>query len=101
MSIRAIPRLYKYVCADRAIEILTNCTMRFTQPHLANDPFECQLTLDRNGVLVHYRQFLISNYPHLSTVEVEDLVERGEGESMQIALERHHAVRHSFGMLSL
>ena len=34
--------LYKYVTADRGIEILRKGLIRFTQPGVFNDPFECR-----------------------------------------------------------
>lgn len=38
--------LFKYMNVDRAIEILRERTIRFTRPHLFNDPFEFAPTLD-------------------------------------------------------
>src|SRR5262245_42021305 len=38
-------RLFKYVVPDR-VDTLTNASLRFTQPHLFNDPFEMQPVLN-------------------------------------------------------
>lgn len=38
--------LYKYVSVERAIDVLRNRTLRFTQPQVLNDPFEFCPSLD-------------------------------------------------------
>jgi len=46
--------LFKYVTIDRAIQILLNKTIRFTQPRLFNDPFEFAPTLDMKEIKEAY-----------------------------------------------
>jgi hypothetical protein len=47
MALRKIPQpLYKYTSADRAKQILSSRSIRFTQPKFLNDPYEMRLTID-------------------------------------------------------
>jgi hypothetical protein len=47
-------RLYKYVSAKRAVQILRDRTIRFTQPRVLNDPFECCPALDLSALKNEY-----------------------------------------------
>jgi len=41
--------VYKYICANRAVEILTNLLIRFSQPSVLNDPLEFKPSLKGLG----------------------------------------------------
>lgn len=101
MPTAPIPRLFKYMSADRLIDTLRRPSIRFTQPAELNDPYECHLTLDRRALLAHYREFRRQSEPGISKARLGEACAMAEQQLVIDALLHYRERRNGLGVVSL
>jgi hypothetical protein len=98
MAIKPIPPLYKYLTADRALQILCTGEIRFTQPAFLNDPYESHLTIDRHEEIAKAQSDLKELAPELSEERIRI---NAEEIWMDTAFTQYRELRSNLGVLSL
>ncbi|HGM6066859.1 TPA: DUF2971 domain-containing protein [Stenotrophomonas maltophilia] len=96
-----VPPLYKFVGAERLVSILKNPSLRFTQPPLLNDPYECHLTLDRKEVMRDFRAYWRERNPAMEDAELDVRIQAMEAERLSDELLRYRDFRNNLGVVSL
>jgi hypothetical protein len=80
-------KLYKYVCADR-IDILLNGLIRFSQPEVWNDPFDCypfyEDHKEKNPFYLMYKMANLINRAKQGDIPTPEEVEKYETESKRL-----------------
>lgn len=96
---RSTSHFYKYVTADRAIQILRDLSIRFSQPAALNDPYEGHALVDVEGVREHF----VSGIEETGKPRVyaEDVFDRSFQSVLEAPLESIARVHATLGVLSL